>query len=166
MYVKAWLAGCALVLGLMGTAVAQVNEKFADLNDEIEMLRTLTQAQRQDLVTEAMQLTSQESTAFWPIYRDYRGEFTKLNDRVVKLITDYAAGYTTLSDSQSKTLLRDFLTLQADAVTLRKKYEPRFSKALPPLKALRFYQIENKLDTVLNLSFVVHVPLAGTGAAP
>jgi hypothetical protein len=159
---QAWRVGCALALGLVGTAGAQVNEKFADLNDEIEMLRTLTQAQRQDLVTGAMELTPQESTAFWPVYREYRGEFTKLNDRVVKLITDYAS----LSDSQSKTLLQDFLTLQADVVALRKKYEPRFSKVLPPVKALRFYQIENKLDTVVNLTFVVQVPLAGTGAAP
>jgi hypothetical protein len=157
---KAWLTGCALALGLVGTAGAQVNEKFADFNDEIEMLRTFTQAQRQDIVTAAMQLTPEESTAFWPVYREYRGEFTRLNDRLVKLITDYAAGYEALSDSQSKTLLNDFLKLQADSVALRKKYTSRFSKVLPAVKALRFYQIENKLDAIVNLTFVEQVPLA------
>ncbi len=155
-----WLTGCALALALSGPVAAQVNEKFADFNDEIEMLRTLTQAQRQDVVMAAMQLDASESPLFWPVYREYRGELTRLNDRFVKLITDYAAGYQSLSDAQASGLLKDFLALQGDIVALRKKYVSRFGKALPPAKVMRFYQIENKLDTIVNLTFVEQVPLA------
>jgi hypothetical protein len=142
------------------TASAQVNEKFADLTDEIEMVRTMARGERQALVTEAMYLTPEESQRFWPVYHEYRSDLTKINDRVVKLITDYAASFETLTDAQAKTLLNDMMAVQGDTVSLRKKYIPRFAKVLPMTKVTRFYQIENKLDTVQNLTFVTDVPLA------
>lgn len=150
----------SIAIGFLSTATAQVNEKFGDLNDEIEMLRTVSRAERQSLITAGMQLSPDESQRFWPLYRQYRDDLTKINDRAVRLITDYAASYDSLSDSQARRLLEDFLAVQAQTVALRRKYVPRFAKVLPAIKVARFYQLENKLDAVQNLTFVRDVPLA------
>ena len=156
---KKWLAATLLVL-FTTNASAQVNEKFADFNDEIEMLRALTRVERQQVVTDSMKLSPQESTKFWPLYREYQAELTQVNDRVVKIITDFGASYGSMTDARAQTLLDDFLALQSETIALRKRYVSRFSKVLPMTKVARFYQIENKLDTIANLTFVEQVPLA------
>ncbi len=154
------LAALAVNLMLATTATAEVNEKFADLSDEIEMVRSIGQTERQALVTEAMQLTPGESQAFWPVYRKYRVDITTLNDRLVKVITDYAAASDSLTDKQARSLLDELLRVQAETVNVRQKYVSRFAKVLPGVKLARFYQIENKIDTVLSLEFVEAIPLA------
>ena len=60
-------------------AAAQVNEKFADMADEIELVRSMVQVERQSVVAEAMVLTDQEATAFWPVYNEYRAAVARIN---------------------------------------------------------------------------------------
>jgi len=156
-----WLASIAVaVLAAAQPAIAQVNEKFADLNDEIEMLRSMAQTERKALIAEAMQLSTSESQAFWPVYNDYRAELIKVGDRKLKLITDFAANYETLTDEQAKSLLKDSFSIQDEQQKIRKKYVKRFEKVLPSIKVARFYQLENKIDAVVNLQLAEQIPLA------
>lgn len=141
-------------------AVAQVNEKFADMAPEIDMVRSMQQVERQSIVADVMMLTNEEATAFWPVYKEYRAAIAKVNDQLVKVITDYAAERDTLTDAQAKKLLADNFAYEQDFVKTRKKYASRFSKAIPTVKVARFYQIENKLDTINKLVMAVQIPLA------
>ena len=63
------------------------------------MTRGVIQAERQILVTQAMDLTPEEMQGFWPLYRDYRLEAAKVGDRVVALIATYADRYENLTDA-------------------------------------------------------------------
>lgn len=141
-------------------ATAQVNEKFADMTDEIEMLRSVSQTERKVIVAKAMALSDQEAAAFWPVYNDYRAEMFKVNDRLVKIITDYAAQRDTLTDAQAKTLLNDHIKFEQDLLKIRKKYIAKFNKAMPMTKVARFYQIENKLDILQKVGLASQIPLA------
>ena len=147
-------------LALSQGASAQVNEKFADMAGEIELLRSVAQTERQAIVARAMILTDQEATAFWPVYGEYRTAVGKVNDQLVKLITDYAAQRDTLTDEQAKTLLNNHIKFEQDLLKLRKKYIPKFGKAIPMTKVARFYQIENKLDLLQKLGLSRNIPLA------
>jgi hypothetical protein len=150
------LAGFTLALG----ASAQVNEKFADMTDEIELLRSVAQTERQAIVAKAMILTDEESAAFWPIYGDYRADVAKVTDQLVKNITDYAAQRDTLTDAQAKTLLNNHIKFEQDLLKLRKKYIGKFAKAMPMTKVARFFQIENKLDILQKMGLASQIPLA------
>ena len=120
-----------------------------------------------------MRLTPQESTAFWPVYNKYREEVTKVNDKLVKVITDYAAQRDTLTDAQANKLLTDYLAFEQNPLDLRKKYLKQFTAVLPMTKVARFYQIENKLDVAAadghrerdSADEVVHVPDAHLASA-
>jgi hypothetical protein len=147
-------------LALNQGAVAQVNERFADMNAEIELMRSVAQTERKALVEQAMHLTAEESTAFWPVYNTYRAEIVKVSDQLVKLVTDYAALRDTLTDAQARTLLTDYLAFEQALLTVRKKYVKRFSKVLPMVKVMRFYQVENKLDLLQRLGAASQIPLA------
>jgi hypothetical protein len=106
-----------------------------------------------------MQLTPAESQAFWTVYNDYETERTRVNDRAVKVVTDYAAAYPDVGDARAQALLTDSFAADADLLKLKKSYAKRFGKVLPPTRVARFFQIERKLDAVQNLSVAEQIPL-------
>ena len=153
------LAVLAALLCWQPTALAQVNEKFSDMSDEIAAARSVAQSDRKSIVDAAMGLTPQESTAFWPVYNKYREEVTAVNDKLLKVVTDYAAQRDTLTDSQANKLLTDYLAFEQNHLDLRKKYLKQFSAAIPMTKVARFYQIENKLDALQRMGIASEIPL-------
>jgi hypothetical protein len=42
---------------------------------------------------------------------------------------------------------------------------PRVRKVLPSMKAARFFQIENKIDSIINVSLASEIPLVPIKAA-
>ena len=148
-----------LLLVLAHPALAQVNPAFADVNAEIEMVRSMIRMERKTAVEQAMGLTAAESPAFWGVYNEYEAERTKVNDRVVKVVTDYAAAYPDVGDVRAQALLTEAFAADSDLLKLKKSYAKRFAKVLPPTRVARFFQIERKLDAVQNLSIAEQIPL-------
>ena len=138
---------------------AQTNEQFAELNDAIEMVRSVAALERRVVITDVLQLTGEESRNFWPIYDKYAADKKRVNDRLVKVITDYAANFENLSDELATSLVDDHMDVQSDMLKVRSKYLRKFVKVLPPKKLARFYQIENKLDAVANVQLAQGIPL-------
>ena len=127
--------------------------------DEIEALRGLLKADRKVVIAEAMQLTDAESAAFWPLYREYRAQMDKLGDGIVKLVLEYADAYPNVPEDRAAKLLKNYLALEKDLVSVRAKHLKKIAKVLPASKVLRFAQLENRLDLVLRLQMASAVPL-------
>ena len=140
-------------------AQAQVNPEFADINDAIEMIRDMVQVERKSLVAEELALTGEESTGFWPVYDAYVAERDVVNDKLVKLVTDYAANYLNMSDEMATSLIDDYFDVEAERLKVRRKYVREFDDVLPPKKLARFIQIENKLDTIVQVDLASEIPL-------
>jgi hypothetical protein len=153
------LIGIVFLLALAHPAASQVNPAFADVTDEIEMVRSLVRVERKAAVEQAMQLAPTESQAFWVVYNEYEAERTRVNDRAVKVVTDYAAAYPEVGDARAEALLDESLAAESDLLNLKQKYVRRFAKVLPPARVARFFQIERKLDAVQNLSVAEQIPL-------
>jgi hypothetical protein len=134
-------------------------ETRAQVMEEIQLTRTAIQAERQAIVTMAMDLTPEEMQAFWPLYRQYRLEAMKVGDRVLELITTYADNYENLTDEVADKLLTEFVNIEKERARLKAKYLPKFKKVLPPRKVVRFYQVENKLDIAILSEVAQNVPL-------
>ncbi len=161
------VAACCLFLGVTHPQVAAqqtdqpaADEAKAQALEEIQLTRTAITMERQMLVTQAMDLSSEEMKTFWPLYRQYRLEAVKLGDRIVALIVAYSDNYDTLTDPVADKLLTDLVSIEKDRASLKAKYLPRFKKILPARKVARFYQIENKLDAVILKELAEGVPLA------
>jgi hypothetical protein len=132
---------------------------FAQDYDEIELTRQMIQTDRQAIITQAMAFTPEESKAFWPVYRQYRGEMSKIGDRWVSLVSEYAQNFENLSDELAAKMLDDYLKIEKDRVSLRTKYVKDFRKILPTKKVTKFYQIENKLDAIIDFDLAGQIPL-------
>jgi len=151
------IAGTALGLVLLAGLAAPAHAQSAT---DIELTRANIQTARQAIIASAMELTDDESLAFWPAYRDYRVEMARLGDRLVKVITEFVSAKATLSDEQATRLLDEYLDIKAKDISVKKKYAGVFRKLLPAPKVTRFFQLENKLDAVVNYDLAKTVPLA------
>jgi len=145
--------------GLAFPILAQNDADMAALNSAIETQRQITEAQRTMIVTDNTLLTAAESEEFWPLYREYRGEVAKLNDRFVKLIRLYGANYETLKDDEAMQLLKDSFRIESDRIKLTQRYSTKFNKIIPGTKVMRFLQIEARLDAILELKVRHSIPL-------
>ena len=131
----------------------------ADTTSNIEIIRSMAETERKAIVAENMSFTSEEAGKFWSVYNEYREEARKVGDKRVKVIRDLAAEFETLDDDRAEKLLRESLDFQAERVKLRKSYVRKFNKAIPAKKTVRFFQIDNKLDTIIDFGLAGEIPL-------
>lgn len=150
------IAGTALALVLLAGFAAPA---AAQTPTDIELTRANIQKARQKIIASAMNLTEDESLAFWPAYRDYRVDVARLGDRLVKVINEFVASDATLNDEQATRLLDEYLDIRSKEVSVKKKHVKIFRKLLPPAKVTRFFQLENKLDAVVNFELAQTIPL-------
>ena len=144
---------------LVAVAVFATTAGAQDIQSEIELTRAVIQTERQALVAAGLDLTPAEADAFWPLYREYQGQRAILGDSEVKLITDYADNYGVMTDDKAKKMLDDWFDLESKDLALKKKYAKKFRKILPDLKVTRYFQIENKLDAVIDNELAAEIPL-------
>ena len=148
------LSAVTLLLGV-AIASAQVEnpEKY------IELLRSDVSADRVDILTEALELTTAEGEAFWPIYRDYDLERAKLGDKSLAFIKKYGENYTSMSEDVAKDLIHEIADIQGDRIKLRKKTFDKAAKVIPAHKAARFYQVDSAMDQIISLQIASSLPL-------
>lgn len=130
-----------------------------NVTDALAVVRSTYSTDRQAFLAETMQLTERESAAFWPLYRQYRAAQEKTGDGLVKLVLEYADSYPNVPADRAQRWLKDYTALEKELAGTRAWYLKKFTKILPPAKALRFVQLENRLDLVLRLQLASAIPL-------
>ncbi len=155
------VALCALLSPASPAADAPpiVNEKFTNLEPGIKMLRAEIGQDRRDIVAAAMLLTTSEGEIFWPLYDQYRAEEHQLWDRKVRLISDFMANRESMSEEQAAKLTQDAIAIEKKKISIKEEYVSKMSKVLSPRTVARFFQIDNKLDTVVDAALAGKIPL-------
>ncbi len=146
---------------LIAAALATLSPStFAQSDDEIlEATRSLMRADRQAVVTDAMQFTPGEAAAFWPVYHQYRAEMDKVGDGIKHLVLEYAGLYPNVPDARAKTMLKELAAVEKKHAATRATYLKKFGKILPAAKTLRFAQVESRLDLAARLELAASIPL-------
>ncbi len=147
-----------LVIALVGVS-APAFAQSGEMNDMIELLRSDVQTQKKAIITHAMNMTEDESEAFWPLYNDYQNELRKIGDERVALIKEYAANYDNMTDEMATSLVKRSLKTQQDRLALYKKYNGKIAKATSPKLAARWLQAENAINTMVDLQIAAELPL-------
>ena len=129
---------------------------------DIEMLRADLRAQRKQITAQNMTLTADEATKFWPIFEQYRQEAIKPNDERWAVIKDYAANYNTMTDAQAQEYMQRANAVDQQLLALRMKYVPVFEKVISPKKTALWYQIDRRIDLLINLQLSAVIPMVDT----
>ena len=127
--------------------------------DNMQLVVEKIRADKKLFIAENMQLTESEAKLFWPVYEEYQNELFLIRARTFKLITDYAEAYNEMTNDTAKTLLDELITIEMLQGKLRQAYVPKFRKALPEVKVVRYYQIENKIQAALMYELAAKIPL-------
>ena len=67
-----------------------------------------------------------------------------------------------MNDEKAQIFARNAFDLTNSRMKLREDYYKKFARALNPIIAARFAQVDNQIDTLLNLEIMRMVPLIAT----
>jgi hypothetical protein len=164
--VRRMMATLIVVLAAAGQADLQSprasdgDTKTLNLSAYAELLRSDVRTLKVAIITEVMGFTEAEDTAFWPIYREYDAEMTKLGDERVALIGEYASNYSKMTDAIADKLASRALDLEARRHAVKARCYERVKAALSPQTALRFLQVEHQLQLLIDLQISASLPVA------
>jgi hypothetical protein len=151
----------AILLMCAVPGIAQVmHVTVKPLTDEdIKLIRQDVQTIKDDVIKDTMQFTATESTAFWPVYKQYADEQRVLAEKRFAVIMDYAKKIDTMTDSEASSLSQRMLDVDDSSQALRKKYMPKFEAAIGGKRAAKFYQVDNRLTMIVNVQLASEIPL-------
>jgi hypothetical protein len=130
------------------------------LKDDTELLISQIQTDKRAVVLTAMQMPDAQVQAFTPIYDEYQREMKDVMTRGSDVVNKFAANYGSMTDDAAKSIMKDFFKVRNDRNALVEKYAKKFQKVLPASKVLQWVQIENKLNTLLDVQAASVIPLS------
>jgi hypothetical protein len=128
------------------------------MDSYVESLRADVRADKVALITEAMKFNDKEAAAFWPIYKKYEYDQSKLNDERLQLIKDYTAKFGSITDSEAKSLSEKSFDYDSRRIELKKKYFKEFNNELPAVTVAKFFQLEHRLDLLVDMKLASELP--------
>jgi len=148
-----------ILLIILLFATASVYGQEVSIDPYLELLRSDVKAQKVALITEAMKFSEKDGEKFWPIYREYELELSKLHDNRIKLIKDYAEHYEKMKELKAREIAQNSFNLEEKRLSLKRKYFKRLEKALSPIAATRFFQLERQINLLVDLQIATRLPL-------
>jgi len=160
--------GMALVIGaslllIQSVGFAQKSETPATAptvsEQDIELLRSDIRSTKKQIISENMKLTDAQAEKFWPVYDAYTQKTTKLGDGRYALIKEYANHYEDMTDAEAETLVRKMAALDEQTADLRQQWIPKFRKVLSGKQTALFFQLDRRINLLLDLQFAANIPI-------
>src|SRR5215831_7215504 len=133
-----------------------------NLDEEIKLLRKDVRSEKARTVLNALELNADQTSKFLPIYKAFEADLAKLNDLREANIREYAANYSTMTDSKADQLVNQAISYYKKRTDLIAKYYDKIRAALGTGTAARFVQVEAKLDNIIDLQIQSSMPLIST----
>jgi hypothetical protein len=140
-----------------GTSSGQSSQALED--QDIALLRKDIGSKKKQLVAVNLKLTDSEATKFWPVYDQYTADLVKINNDKYAVIKEYANSFGSITDAQALDLTKRALGADERVAQLRVSYIPKFAAVLPGKKVATFYQIERRLQQMIDLQLTGQFPL-------
>ena len=129
--------------------------------DQLEESRIELEAKKKVQISKSLELTSEQSNQFWDIYADYERELGQSTKDSFNLIRKFSNGYEngTITEQGASNMLAEFFRIEARRLQTKQSYLSRYKEILPTKKVLRFYQIDNKIDSLIRCDIARKLPL-------
>jgi Spy/CpxP family protein refolding chaperone len=149
--------------GIVALALAAPLALAQDNAAAVADLQAMQKAARTDkraLVAKTLDLTPAEAKKFWPIYDNLQKDLGNINrERNVALET-LANRDRPVTDAYAKQIVNDLMSLEESEIKAMRKAANASLRALPPRKAARYMQLEQKLRAVQDYEIAIAFPLA------
>ncbi len=139
---------------------APVQQEQGVSDQDIQMLRKNLREQRRQVITANMKLTGAEAEKFWPLYDQYISDLVRINNTKYDLIKQYLQVQGNLSDAQADSAVKQWIGVDQSVSELRLKYVPAFRKILSAKNTALFYQVDRRIQLMIDLQLVSALPMA------
>ena len=113
------------------------------------MMRSDMTTQRKTLVETVMQFSESDAKIFGPIYEEYQREYYALGDETAAQTKELVENIDKMTKDKADSLMPRSLDLQKRKMAVRRRYYSEVRKALSPIKAVRFAQLDGQLVQML-----------------
>jgi len=128
--------------------------------EDIVLLRQDLRAKKMQVIGQNMSLSDAEAQKFWPIYNHYVKDLQEVNNQIYDLLKQYAHMWSTMTDQDAMIYVRHWLEVDEEVQALRGKYVPIVYQVLPGKKAATFFQLDRRLNMIIDLQLFSQIPLA------
>ena len=142
-----------------GTAPDHHEGEEQDIQQLIDLMRKDVRAEKADIVAKTMELSADEAAIFWPAYKQYEAELKVLGDERLAIITDYANSIDTLTEEKAKDLITRAVALEGKEHALKERHLEELLAVLPAKVVARFFQIEGRINNLIDLELSAQIPL-------
>lgn len=126
----------------------------------MQLIKADLNTERKAILVENMQFEGEESEVFWPIYDEYRMEYGKLGSEKLAIYEEYIENYDNLNSETGDELMKRYFKVNQSILTLEKKYFQELKDALNTQRAVQFFQIENRINTLIQLEIMSALPIS------
>jgi hypothetical protein len=157
-----------LALVLFGIAMlaapsAWAEDKTADVID-MQALRNAVRTDKKAFVASTLKLTDAEAKKFWPVYDSYQRDVDLANRRRNVVIEVLIGMDKAPSDLYARNLATELIAADEAELKSRRSLHNRLmrgvpTRILPPRKAARYLQLENKIRAVQAYDIAANIPL-------
>lgn len=150
-------AALAVILAISPLAAAQ-STRPPDASD-LAAVRTALTTDKRGYVKQSLALTDAEAKRFWPIYDNYQRHLDTTVRRGNRLVEELVALDRPVTDANAKRIAAEMVAIEGEEARDRRRLANQLGRALPPAKALRYLQIENKAKALRAYDVAATLPL-------
>ena len=148
----------AMLAAVLAAPAVLAQDKAADVTD-MQALRAAVKADKHAFVASALNLTDREASRFWPIYDTYQRNLDSTSRRRVVALEGLLFRDKAMTNLAASNLVNELTALDDAEVKARRTLSNRLMRALPPIKAARYLQLEDKIQAVRDYDIASAVPL-------
>jgi hypothetical protein len=138
--------------------IAQPAASSAGLDEQIALMRLDLRSNRKKVIAANMKLAPDEGRLFWPTFEEYVKQLVQINNAKYDLIKEYLQNEN-MTDEQANTLPKRWEEVDESVVQLRLKYIPIFRKVLSAKSAAMFFQLDRRVQMMIDLQVLSSLPL-------
>lgn len=139
----------------------QAQSSGTTTSGETEIIQNLWGMEKKAIIEEYMKFDDTEATAFWPVYEEYAEKRKNLGADRIAALEDYVNNYENLTDEKAEELTKKIFKNNSQLDKLQMKYYNKMKKAVSPLRASQFMQLESYLQTMIRYEIQDALPFIG-----
>jgi len=163
----------ACICFLTGTVLLNPGRAFAggpedNIYNYLQVLRSDFNGAKVEIVNRIMKLSAEDAKKFWPIYREYEDQLSKLAVDRAELISEFVKEHQggTFDNAKAKDIAKRWFKGQRARLDLLEKYHSKIEKALSSVAAGQFLQIENQIGLFIDITIAAEMPIVGEPPKP
>ena len=139
--------------------IAAVSFTYAQSNvEEIDFFQSIYGMEKKAIVEEFVQPKAENRVPFWEVYDEYEVKRKELGKERIKLLTEFAEEFPTLTNEQADAWMKKVITLAKSQDKLVDTYYKKMAKATSPIVGMRFYLLESYLLSAIRYEILDAIP--------